>query len=70
MKTFSLVTHKLDSNVVETVEVVEKLKITKKFLEKISKFDVRTLKAVIAEIECNSDIDEKPIYQGQRIKYY
>ena len=64
MKTFSLVTHKLDSNVVETVEVVEKLKITKKFLEKISKFDVRTLKAVIAEIECNSDIDEKPIYQG------
>ena len=64
MKTFSLVTHKLDSNVVETVEVVEKLKITKKFLEKISKFDVRTLKAVIAEIECNSDIDEKAIYQG------
>ena len=64
MKTFSLVTHKLDSNVVETVEVVEKLKITKNFLEKISKFNVRTLKAVIAEIECNSDIDEKPIYQG------
>ena len=31
MKTFSLVTHKLDSNVVETVEVVEKLEITKNF---------------------------------------
>lgn len=34
MKTFSLVTHKLDSNVVETVEVVEKLKITKKIFRK------------------------------------
>ena len=63
VKVFSLVTQKEDSNIIETVESVEKTeKDYKKLLKKFeqnqdSVFELTTVKAVIAEIEGNDDMD-------------
>ena len=75
-KIFGLVTQKQDPDVIETIDGVEKTrrdykKLLKKFQrDQNSVFELPTLKAVIAEIERNSEIDGEPTYQGQRINYY
>ena len=75
-KIFSLVTQNKDPNIIETVQSVGRTKKDyKKLLKKFEEnqdlvFELPTLKAVIAEIEGNGEVDGEPLYQGQRIKYY
>ena len=73
---FTLVIQHKDPNIMETVDTVERTKKNyKKLLKKFGRnqdlvFEILTLKAVIAELEGNREIDEESIYQGQKIKYY
>ena len=73
-KQFSLVTQKSDIDIVSIVDSVES---TKRNYEKLLRkfetdaenlFALPTLKSVINAIE--SDEEEKPSYQGQKLKYY
>ena len=73
-KQFSLVTQKSDIDIVSIVDSVES---TKRNYEKLLRkfetdaenlFALPTLKSVINAIE--SDEEEEPSYQGQKLKYY
>ena len=60
-RNFSLITHKQNSNVVETINQSCQKTFEKILKDQNSVLELPTLKAVVVKIECNSDTDEEPI---------
>ena len=73
-KQFSLTTQKADIDIISITDNVESTKNSyEKLLRKFESdadivLSLQTLKSVIKEIESNKD--GKPVYQGQKLKYY